>query len=131
MCFNIHPKFKEPKVAAQDITCYKVFEKEDIKENTVRSLHMRFKYIFGLVYNAEFEVRKSLHEMSIIEDGFHSYINKFLFKFKWNRPCLPCIIPKGAQYYINPDSGEYCSNQIILKKPSKWVLFKLFIYKHT
>jgi hypothetical protein len=51
--------------------------------------------------------------------GFHSYSNKRKIIWCPDRSfycVVKGIIPKGSEYYYNPDRHEYVSNQIVLQE---------------
>lgn len=115
MCFTVHPKHKRAKVAKEDIICYKTFYKWhlDKKKTEVKSQWRGFVYKLGWLYELDgyMVVRKPWNEITV---GLHSYILKP--EHNWADPTIviKCIIPKGAKYYVNPEYGEYVSDQIII-----------------
>lgn len=117
MCF-IPSRNVPPKIAKEDIECYKIVRK-DFKPFYGYS---KRKYRLGKVYNAYDGVRK-LKKLKIVDGvirkGVHSYIdiwwvfNIFNNLLKTEK-VLKCIIPKGTEYYENGE--KYVSLKIIPKK---------------
>ena len=65
-----------------------------------------------------------ISSQKIIEEEYHSYSNKNWAKemrmkekpFQNLHMVVECTIPKGSEYYYNPDDHEYVSNQIIINE---------------
>ena len=128
MCFHIHPEHKEEKTAIEDIVCYKHSDKR-IRNFLFRKIFIsdfqKFRYRFNKLYKLDKKivVRYSMvrcgcqyDKTGAIHEGFHSYAKLPEFPPR----LVKCIIPKGSQYYYNPfGSGEYVSNQIIIKNKMK------------
>lgn len=111
MCFLIHHKHQDPKIAKRNVVCYKYLTPN------WSSMHQHFKYERGVVYETELVV--NIYITGTIHEGFHSYSKRKKFRhiltgslFKQYK----CVIPKGSTYYYNPEYEEYVSNQIIVKK---------------
>ena len=132
MC--LYPITDKPKVAENDIVCYKVVQVplDGHKMHPLWHFYSRI-YELGKVYNEKrFDVsKKTLLGVTTITFGFHSYIKQSrarynvlrLTKYKNNKIIiLKCVIPCGALYYEG-SSGEtasieeYCSNKIM---PVAW-----------
>lgn len=132
MC--LFPTTDKPKVAENDIVCYKVVQvpSNGHKMHPLWHFHSRI-YELGKVYNEKrFDIKKSkLLGLSAVTFGFHSYIRESHARYNMLRleNCttnkiiiLKCVIPKGSLYYEG-SSGEttsieeYCSNKI---KPVAW-----------
>ena len=124
MCFIIHEDHKEPKIADEDITCYKRFHhflKEDgdfasINEGNLTGF---LSFIYCAIYN--FEEKYGPIELGIsidkkeIDKGFHSYnyegFERYYDSYKY---FIKCFIPEGSKYYYNPQHGEYVSDSIVI-----------------
>ena len=122
MCFYIHEKHQYKKIAKRDITCYKAINLTN-KDNIFRSVFQNFKYIMGGIYKTYLSEPKrigySIPDLDVefeINNGFHSYSNKKAVEHDNYPPYVRCIIPKGSEYYYNPEKMEYVSNQIIIKE---------------
>ena len=116
MCLVL--KYLEPKIADEDIVCYKLVERTKIK-GVYKSSFQGFEYIIRRLYTNNLDIRfvdkiiKRWTPMNpysyIIEEGmFHSYINNPYSIFKplpSEFVLIKCVIPKGAYYFI----GVYCS----------------------
>ena len=121
MCFYKHPKHPQPKVAKQNIPCYKVLSKTD-NEYTLTSLVRGYKYNLNVLYKRyPHQLGKDFVEGTrTIDKGFHSYTTAKQLKYNTHlnpsRVVIKCYIPKGAKYWLNPKKHEFVSNQIILKE---------------
>ena len=101
----------EPKIADEDIICYKLVRRTKIK-GIYKSEILWFEYIIRQSYinniNIKF-VNKlvqywPISNKSVIEVGmFHSYVYPIPIKLAPHMVQLKCIIPKGAYYY----EGEF------------------------
>lgn len=107
--------------ATEDILVFKIFK--ELKSNYAISLRMRFDYKYGKLYRvSKLKIKKDrglLGETQYrIYRGFHSISFRFMNAISWNSSYVaPCIIPKGANYYVSTDSGEIVSDRIIIPKP--------------
>ena len=107
--------------ATEDILVFKIFE--ELKSNYAISLIMRFDYKYDKLYKvSKLEIKKDRGRLGetryYIYRGFHSISFRFINAIYWNLSyVVPCIIPKGATYYVNTDSGEIVSDRIIIPKP--------------
>lgn len=107
--------------ATEDILVFKIFE--ELKSNYAISLRMRFDYKYDKLYKVnKLEIKKDRGRLGEIQyriyRGFHSLSFRFINAIDWNPSYIaPCIIPKGATYYVNTDSGEIVSDKIIIPKP--------------
>lgn len=112
-----------PKVqyATEDILVFKIFEK--LKSNYALSLMMRFYYKYDKLYKiSKLKIKKDQSQLGetyyCIYRGFHSISSRFIKARSCNPSyVVPCIIPKGATYYVNTDNGEIVSDRIIIPKP--------------
>ena len=126
MCFHIHPKYPEPKLAETDIICYKVVRKRSFT-NEFYSIYEMFRYKLKEIYSrTSFGIVKTFYE-DVIYEGFHSYsiLDKAIDQYAGHHGCIiKCIIPEGTIYYYNPEDSEYVSLQIIpIKRISKISIF--------
>lgn len=136
MCW-ISDQIPSPKIASEDITCYKVFCNRDVvwekikflgislwKKHKIKGLYSLYKDYLYTPYSSNAEVTLSQTYNSetdywYIEKGYHSYstLDKAeLEKFKYLEIIVKCIIPKGAEYYINEYEDIVSSNIIITDK---------------
>jgi len=116
MCFIVHPKHKEAKVASRNIPCYKHLVR--ISEDITISPWAYYPYELNKTNpRVKLKIENDSIINTIINKGYHVYSSKqslkkificdiaFLFK---------CTIPKGTKYYYNPERKEYVSEQIII-----------------
>lgn len=137
MC--LRTKQKEPKIAQEDITCYKVLEicnpEWEVESGRKRKSK---KTVFGSIYypNFKWSIDKRYRSRLVIEPthiendyavtkAFHAYqtleFAKSYYKTVSVTPCVivRCIIPKGSKYYegIHTVGGDgYASNQMVIKE---------------
>lgn len=106
--------------ATEDILVFKIFEK--LKSNYALSLMMRFYYKYDKLYKvSKLKIKKDQSRLGetyyCIYRGFHSISFRFINTANCNPSYVaPCIIPKGATYYVNTDNGEIVSDKIIIPK---------------
>lgn len=110
----------EPKIAQEDITCYKVIS------NDMTSLyHYDFKWTFGKMYYSLIEADNDTKDCDSKEiyQAFHSYETLEDLKkayFTVTSPCLAvkCTIPKGSKVYkgTHDDLNGYASNQLVMNE---------------
>ena len=128
MHFSIHPDHEEVKIATTGIVCYKILNKH------MSSIYYNFAYKFSQRYANIPLIKQKNHfsiEKYIIKEGYHSFITEwiaqeelwFLMKQYSNSEKILILvqgrIPKDAQYYFNPDKGEYISEDIIIHQQIK------------
>ena len=122
MCLVL--KYLEPKIADEDIICYKLVERTNIK-GIYKSSFQGFEYVIRQLYTNNIKIEfsdklikdKVLFGYSIEEDMFHSYASYLYPVILSPLPCgalLKCIIPKGAYYFEGyfDESPIYASSQI-------------------
>ena len=123
MCLVIN--HLEPKIANEDIVCYKLVKRTKIK-GIYKSSFQGFEYIIRQLYTNNLDIRfanKSIKRsfykrFYIIEEGmFHSYASYLYPVILSPLPhgaLLKCIIPKGAYYFEGyfDESPSYASSQI-------------------
>ena len=120
MCFIIDHDHPNALIAKKDIVCYKQMYTIGVGEIRIfRSPFFNFEYKFDKLY--ELEKPCELYEdqePGLIHRGFHSYAKLQTARNlnTCNRIITQCIIPQGAEYYVNNYDDEYVSNKIIIKK---------------
>lgn len=128
MCFYVqNNENSKPKVAKQDIKCYKVFYRSDCYGNQygsyVKSYYQNFLYKIGVLYELDGYINPiKTYWGATIEVGLHSYSTLYKATEQgWGRDKViyECIIPKGSTYYYNDRHDEYVSDQIIIKGRTK------------
>lgn len=114
---------KEPKIAQEDITCYKV-----IRKNMTSLIYGEITWKIGKLYKtimkATEEETRTSEKIRIVKQGFHSYKSPKDVKKGYseviNIPCIivECTIPKGSLYYDGYHYKEdgFTSNQLIVNK---------------
>ncbi len=118
MCFHLKNDNDKKRIAKKNITCYKVLGVSD--RGNLISEHRSFRYKPGILYKSR--IGKPHYSSGFcyyfIDRGRHSYSNYIEAKKNcgYYQIIYMCIIPKGSEYYYNPDDCEYVSNQIIVKK---------------
>ena len=129
MCWFSH-ELPIKNIATEDIICYKVFNKNNIIWERIKSLVIKvipslYEQYPYIPYNLNPEiiikyVKESIYgEGWLIHEGYHSY--ETLDKAK--EECCPgfeciikCIIPKNTEYYINENKCIVSSNIIVTDK---------------
>ena len=122
MCLVINQL--EPKIADEDIVCYKLVKRTKIK-GVYKSSFQRFEYIIRQLYTNNIKIEfsyklikaKTIFRYFISKGMFHSYISYLYPVILSPLPhlaLLKCIIPKGAYYFegIFDDTFSYASSQI-------------------
>ena len=118
MCFYISPTSPNSFIAEKDLTCYKIVK---AKENKLyfESFYEKFKY---WSFNKLIPCKKVTIEIEdgVIFKGYHSYYD---FTPGIDHPsvtfpnlAVEFVIPKGTKYFVNPQTKEYVSECIRLKK---------------
>ena len=119
------------RIASDNITCYKLFSKLDIKwiiEKTSDSLEKKMKEVKSLYKNYVYIPYETNPKVNIIcrfdndltcdwfiNEGYHSY--KYINSINKRYFCvLECIIPKDSIYYINSDNCIVSSDIIVTDK---------------
>lgn len=130
MCWTSSKK-PVKRIAADNITCYKIFSIKDIKwriEKTSDSLEKKMKEVKSLYKNYVYIPYETNPKVNIIcrsdndltcdwfiNEGYHSY--KYINPINKRYFCvLECIIPKGSIYYINSDNCIVSSDIIVTDK---------------
>lgn len=112
MCFVINKVHTSPKIAEEDIICYKVIGKNNI------SIHRDFNYMPNVTYPDVALIPRKYedeYDTNFIEEGYHSYSSlDFACDrcYRIKEKVVLMIIPKGATYYYNPICDEYVSSVI-------------------
>lgn len=118
-------------IATDNITCYKIFSKLDIKwriEKTSDSLEKKMKEVKSLYKDYIYIPYETNPKVNIIcrfdndltcdwfiNEGYHSY--KYINPINKRYFCvLECIIPKDSIYYINSDNCIVSSDIIVTDK---------------
>ncbi len=125
MCFYVsnNLKHRRVKVAKKDIICYKVL----INEKKHKFLYAPLRsFTYQIRRNCFFSFTKKQKLKVIlfgsryqIHEGFHSFSNKKKLRGKigfGSRKAFLCVIPKGSEYFYNPEKMEYVSEYIRVVK---------------
>lgn len=127
MCFIIHKKHSTVKIAAEDITCYKIFKFSPLyKGKYLTPFQLQLVAAKSLMIS---DIEKgALDSSDELTYGIHSLTSldaAVLFKenyfSKTETVFVECTIPKGSEYYYNPDTNQYISNQLQLGEEIKYV----------
>lgn len=112
--------WKKPKIADQDILCYKVVERTKDFDVFISEIK-KFRYKIGKTYKQHFwnlVVKKKgynyLEPITTIHGGmFHAYrqIQPIPAICSEYAACLECVIPKGTKYYFGA-GNECCARAI-------------------
>lgn len=126
MC--LYSKTNKPKIAQQDIVCYKYVLKSEHHFSPYYHIN-EVKYKFGKLYKIDANLfTKDIdcnNSYFLINTGFHSYGDIDTYDKK-NPNCydfcyIKCIIPKGSLYFEETnDHGDimyYCSEQLYICNP--------------
>jgi hypothetical protein len=120
MCLT---KISEPKIATENIFCWKTLYEGKT------STHKLYKYKLGLVQPlVKIEPKKKEYHsyQNIIEEGYHSWINKpYIGKYSLEEIYL-CVIPKRTIYYEgleNDSDPGYVSETIVVLGPVQCYFF--------
>ena len=124
MCFNISNKYPDVKIAKRDIPCYKVLSFVNIRIISPIKGHTYFTTYDpdGSVYDIEdkFSFDYNYSTAVSIESGIHSFSNyKKAKRYMHDCTCdviYKAIIPKGTEYYYNPEDHEYVSLKLTVIK---------------
>ena len=105
-------------VAKEDITVYKYLQYGMV------SPYWGYQYALGYHYYQNGPVQEhfsgylsgSYNYISIYR-GLHAYTSlKAIRRTKYPDIIVECTIPRGALYYVNEESGEICSNELIINR---------------
>jgi hypothetical protein len=129
MCFTIDKNSSKAITSDHDIICFKILFKT---ENSSEAESIAYPYNHRYKLNEINEIINLIPQDHLIEGrqpiinrGYHSFISLDHLKRSWmyttthEYPMIitgECVIPKGYQYYVNYETGEYVSESIILKK---------------
>lgn len=119
--------------AEEDIICYKVVKRHLHSKELKGCFQSNYVYSFNKVMEIKKHlVVKGIKTGEYIDEGFHSYAEKFkinhhLHTKKTGYRCrkdtalwiiipVKCVIPKGSFYFINKQNNEYVSDTIIIKE---------------
>jgi hypothetical protein len=128
MCFTINKYNPKALTSDHDIPCLKILLS---RNGHIESPSQNHYYSIGELQNIVKLIPED-HPLKdrppIIEEGYHSFISIERLKDSWlysyvslalhlHGPTIwECVIPKGYQYYVNYETGEYVSESIILKR---------------
>ena len=118
-------RWKSPKIAGEDIICYKFYMKA--KDSLLSPYRLAKAPDINTKVNTELDenVKSDLSNQYItIEKGFHSFkslaplLNILFNKEVKDYVIFKCIIPRGSKYYEGTFQGNrsYCSNSILLER---------------
>ena len=129
MCFTINKNNPKALTSDHDVLCFKILLSDN---GSIESPTQTHTYSIGELQNIVKLIPKNnpiSSELPTIECGYHSFISIERLKTSWLYGYLlitlhnvysivigECVIPKGYQYYINQETGEFVSESIILKK---------------
>ena len=135
MCLTVYAENLDPRVAEEDIVCYKVLDVLRRHDGSVEmcSLYYGYEYKPGELVESDIEsdgVRYTGAEDGSalpyfeIEKGLHSFVNFSgavheigdSADFMTNAQIFAAIIPKGSGYYVGDFDGQqsYASNALIV-----------------
>ena len=129
MCFVIHKDHPKAKVAEKDIKVYKVLENN---RGRLISTYQYFKYNPKQLYHSKIVI-EPWREKLLIDEGLHSFsslkgVDDHISCCAWEACVCEFIIPKGSEYYYNPDKQEYVSDQTYwtgrVYRTDRWIEFK-------
>jgi hypothetical protein len=143
MCLVI-TKFNKPKIAQEDIKCYKILFKSSVRQGLFYAPYQLFNYELGVTYFTNISVSYNCNTFGLsffryifykffndfldvkgVNQGFHSFVNlKNAIEERnsdvdYKRLVIgECIIPKGAKYYkgIYSSYDGYVSDSIKINK---------------
>ena len=143
MCLII-TKFNKPKIAQEDIKCYKILFKSSVCPGLFYAPYQNFNYKLGETYSTNISVSYNCNTFGLsffryifynlfdkfldvkgVNQGFHSFVNlKDAIKERnsdvdYKRLVIgECIIPKGSKYYKGAYSNYngYVSDNIRINK---------------
>jgi hypothetical protein len=129
MCWESH-SIPELKIASEDIPVFKVVKKDHsayYQPFYYYSLNMVYTTNLGTplgyIWMCQYQINEGFHSYSTEKckvitlngDSINTYIsvlyNNIRLDHYVNATVMKCVIPKGAQYYLN-NRGEYVSNKI-------------------
>ncbi len=118
MCFKLRYEDKKPRVAKQDIVCWKILRMDN--RSPMYDLVIDRKeeaWTPGYIYWEKSQTfrKSSISQYKVNGGCFHSKRMRKLAKISWimddgDKKVVKMIIPKGAKYYENDE--EYVSDTI-------------------
>jgi hypothetical protein len=122
MCFTVHEDYPKQKVAKRNLLVFKYGE--FVKGDFTPSCYTDFHYKKNVVNSP---VKLLVDGWGDIEEGYHSYYKLHTPTFYEGKKGI-FLIPKGTEYYIDPDCQEVVSRQLVYLQPySKKSLEKLLL----
>lgn len=143
MCLII-TKFNKPKIAQEDIKCYKILFRSSVRPGLFYAPYQLFNYELGVTYFTNIFVSYNCNTFELsffryifykffndfldvkgVNQGFHSFVNlknateERNSDIDYKRLVIgECIIPKGAKYYKGTylSYNGYVSNSIKINK---------------
>jgi len=118
MCFTIagHPDDKPRTAPKGGVRCWKVVIRLEYHpgETAYLAKYYAHQYVPGKTYKLgrQMEVKGPYRS---IDEGFHSYSHlgyALMLTHRAGDTVLECLIPEGAEYYVNPENKEYVSDKI-------------------
>ena len=143
MCLVI-TKFNKPKIAQEDIKCYKILFKSSVYPDLFYAPYQHFNYKLGVTYFTNISVSYNCNIFGLsffrymfynifdkfldvkgVNQGFHSFVNlknaieEINSDIDYKELVIgECIIPKGSKYYKGAYSNYngYVSDSIKINK---------------
>lgn len=120
MCFTIHESHSEVKIATEDILCYKIFIPSNFgdayltpfRRTRVLPKSLMESEIGQSVRDRWNELSYGIHSFTSLEEAT-AYGKKKVDDYNQAK-YVECTIPKGSEYYFNPETKQYISNQLQL-----------------
>lgn len=115
MCFTVHPDYPNKLIVEEDILVYKGLDKKDSGEFCSPWFGMIvvfYTLLTSVLDSPRYKIDIANKPHLIINRGLHS--TKVKLQYMWSSHTFKAIIPKGSEYYFNPSTGDYVSNQLIV-----------------
>lgn len=116
-----------PKIAEQDILCYKVISKPFKVNGDEMSVHVKsnvigYDYTVGqLNVQIDVHVDKQVYtdvdgsRFLIVKEGYHSYVKPSdIMAVSSEQDIRECVIPKGERYFADAFGKQLVSSNIII-----------------